>query len=616
MIASLNSILGEVSSRFFSFMMREIIFSAVLFILILMLTRLLRNKSPLWHLGLWAFVLIRLVLPPGFSNPMAKYNGLHDVPFISEVNDLFPESKTQEYRNQTYSAQSGSSHQYALVSDAKISNIDNTSNSLRVSSWKIAVFGIWLLGFLATLSIYSKKYLYFRRLIRNASQLQDERCHDILAHWRKAFKVKRRVKLVYSRQCLSPFTMGVLKPVIYLPQSLLETDDIELLNSVISHEVTHIKHNDALWVKFQNLIQSIYFFYPVVWYVNSKIHLARECLRDSQVISQGEISPKILGNGILSLLRMNLIGSADFLYLPRFGNEKKKVYYRLRNLKFKRVSMAKRILTYLFLFGLGAYVIPIFGSIQSTGTSADDYENIGVPSGSMPGPDEPSKGWIEVAKDENTPAAQSIKHTSNNPDLLAEQHKSLEGGVEEQVQSVQLIAPSLEARFSTFVDVPNKVFKMGPGMIGLYKTNGDVNEIRAEAEVNKGKKKGNRSSLNNETEGALDRLIESDSNSPLRLEGHITPPKPIRKVKPVYPLIARQARVEGVVILEATTDEQGKVKHVKVLRSIPLLDQAAVGAVRQWIYEPMIINGKPRAVIIKVKVNFVILRGRTKSKKH
>ncbi len=610
MISNLNSILGEVSSRFFSFMMREIIFSAVLFILILILTRLLKNKSPLWHMGLWAFVLIRLVLPPGFSNPVAKYKGLHDVPFISEVNDLFPESQTQEYRNQTFSAQSKSQNQYALVSDGKTSNIDNTSNSLRVSSWKIAVFGIWLLGFLTTLSIYLKKYLYFRRLIRNASQLQDERCHDILAHWRKAFKVKRRVKLVYSRQGLSPFTLGVLKPVIYLPQSLLETDDIELLNSVISHEVTHIKHNDAIWVKFQNLIQSIYFFYPVVWYVNSKIHLARECLRDTQVISQGEISPKILGNGILSLLRMNLIGSADFLYLPRFGNEKKKVSYRLRNLKSKRISLFQRILTYLFLFSLGAYVIPIFGSVQSTGPSADDYESIGVRSGSMPAPDELSKGWIEVAKDENTPAAQSIKHTSNNPDLPSEQHKSLEGGGEERVQPVQLIAPSKEIQLSAFNDVSKKIFEESLGIIGLDKAKMEINKISEEVIESEENKKEDRSSLNNGAEVVLDSLIENDSNSQLR------PPMPIRKVKPVYPLIARKARVEGVVILEATTDEQGKVKHVKVLRSIPLLDQAAVEAVRQWIYEPMIINGKPRAVIIKVKVNFVILRDRKKSKKH
>jgi protein TonB len=62
--------------------------------------------------------------------------------------------------------------------------------------------------------------------------------------------------------------------------------------------------------------------------------------------------------------------------------------------------------------------------------------------------------------------------------------------------------------------------------------------------------------------------------------------------------------VGGVVIFEATTDVYGRVIGVKVLRSIPLLDQAAVDAVRQWVYEPMVINGRPRPVVFTVTVTF------------
>jgi protein TonB len=62
--------------------------------------------------------------------------------------------------------------------------------------------------------------------------------------------------------------------------------------------------------------------------------------------------------------------------------------------------------------------------------------------------------------------------------------------------------------------------------------------------------------------------------------------------------------VAGVVILEATTDIYGRVATVKVLRSIPLLDQSAIDAVRQWVYEPMVINGRPRGVIFTVTVRF------------
>jgi len=98
--------------------------------------------------------------------------------------------------------------------------------------------------------------------------------------------------------------------------------------------------------------------------------------------------------------------------------------------------------------------------------------------------------------------------------------------------------------------------------------------------------------------------VVGEVEAPIRAVGQIKPPKLIKKVEPLYPEIARQARVEGVVIIEATTDMYGRVQRVNILRSIPLLDQAAVDAVRQWVYEPMVINGRPRGVIFTVTVTF------------
>ncbi len=86
--------------------------------------------------------------------------------------------------------------------------------------------------------------------------------------------------------------------------------------------------------------------------------------------------------------------------------------------------------------------------------------------------------------------------------------------------------------------------------------------------------------------------------------GEIIPPEPVKTVDPIYPKIARQARVEGTVMLGVRIDVKGKVTEVKVLRSIPLLDQAAVDAVRQWIYEPFLSKGKPTPVVFSVSITF------------
>ena len=77
-------------------------------------------------------------------------------------------------------------------------------------------------------------------------------------------------------------------------------------------------------------------------------------------------------------------------------------------------------------------------------------------------------------------------------------------------------------------------------------------------------------------------------------------------VPPVYPTIAQTAKVEGMVILEATIDETGPVRDVSVLRSIPLLDRAAVDAVSRWRYLPTTLNGVAVPVIMTVTVSFTL----------
>ena len=105
-------------------------------------------------------------------------------------------------------------------------------------------------------------------------------------------------------------------------------------------------------------------------------------------------------------------------------------------------------------------------------------------------------------------------------------------------------------------------------------------------------------------EGDKVKTLEKFAQGAVRAENDIKPPKLVKEVAPVYPEIARVAVIEGVVILGVKTDEEGKVKDVIVLRSIPLLDQAAIDAVRQWVYEPMIIDGKAVPVVFTVTVRF------------
>jgi protein TonB len=94
--------------------------------------------------------------------------------------------------------------------------------------------------------------------------------------------------------------------------------------------------------------------------------------------------------------------------------------------------------------------------------------------------------------------------------------------------------------------------------------------------------------------------------TPIRTGGDVKPPQKIHHVAPVYPAIARSARVGGIVILETTIAEDGSVQDVRVIRSIPLLDAAAVDAVRQWRFTPSRLNGQPVRVLMTVTVSFTL----------
>ena len=94
----------------------------------------------------------------------------------------------------------------------------------------------------------------------------------------------------------------------------------------------------------------------------------------------------------------------------------------------------------------------------------------------------------------------------------------------------------------------------------------------------------------------------------VRVGGVIREPRKLVHVAPVYPEIARLSRVQGHVTMEAVLDATGKVESVRVLSSQPLLEEAAVRAVRQWRYTPTELNGVPVPVLMTITVRFSLDR--------
>ena len=86
--------------------------------------------------------------------------------------------------------------------------------------------------------------------------------------------------------------------------------------------------------------------------------------------------------------------------------------------------------------------------------------------------------------------------------------------------------------------------------------------------------------------------------------GHVQEAKLLHRVVPIYPPLARAARVSGVVRLVGVIAPDGTVRNLHVVSGHPLLVAAALAAVRQWVYRPTVLNGKPVEVLCPIEVRF------------
>ena len=97
---------------------------------------------------------------------------------------------------------------------------------------------------------------------------------------------------------------------------------------------------------------------------------------------------------------------------------------------------------------------------------------------------------------------------------------------------------------------------------------------------------------------------EPPSTEPRRITSDIQPPVLVKRIEPDYPIMAKKARVSGEVVLECIIDQEGNVSISKVLKKVDMVQQAAEEAVKQWKYTPALMEGRPQAVYLIVRVKF------------
>jgi len=263
----------------------SIILAAVIWVLL----RVYRGAPAGVRLALWTLVFVRLLVPAGWGHPYTVRAAVEKLQEAVLLPDRFddPVSHAQD----------------------RTPNAGATAARSMLPAWqpgataRLAAAAIWLVGALCVFSRYVTRARAFRRLARTAAEVRGPAVVACVARWRARFRIRRRVRVVATREGVPPFTVGVLRPIIAVPASLLQAGDEAALEPVLAHELAHIRRLDALWVATEHWLRAAYFFNPAVWLAARQTELARECVCDGMVLAERSISPFQYGQALIAVLR-------------------------------------------------------------------------------------------------------------------------------------------------------------------------------------------------------------------------------------------------------------------------------------------------------------------------
>lgn len=147
----------------------------------------------------------------------------------------------------------------------------------------------WLAGIILMLLRFSAGLLWMRRMVSSAI-LAGAELQQRMQNMAQQMQIRRPVRLLSNRHASAVITIGILRPVILLPVSLLGGVDIRSLEALIAHELAHISRWDYLCLLIQNLIQAMLFYHPGIWWLCRKLDIERELIAD-------ENAKAVLGDG-------------------------------------------------------------------------------------------------------------------------------------------------------------------------------------------------------------------------------------------------------------------------------------------------------------------------------
>jgi TonB family protein len=444
---------------------------------------------------------------------------------------------------------------------------------------------------------------------------------DVSEHADLKATVGTLAEIRYVHSIDQPVTFGLWRPVVILPDALRDYP-VDVQRAVVCHELCHVKRRDWAWLLAEEGVRAALWFHPAVWWVISRIQLTREEAVDAAVVGT---------TGQRRIYAEALMAFADAAPLTPAAafSRRRHLVTRILLISKEAVMSSKRIVASCAVMAIAIatgswYAVGAFPLQGGTvATAPRPGQRVPVPASpdaigpleqrakpvtpENPIPRRTYSAPVELKSPAQVPApiALTLRITVDESGRVAEARMvgvrmsagrsgaaplTLSGNVvTRDAAGTDVMAPVIAAAIEAV-----KQWRYDPPFEGPLTFDVSVPVVPEGTDL--------QTAPRGAVQFSADRVVSGPA--PVRVGGAIKQPIKTRHVNPVYPPIAQSARVQGVVIMEIVITPEGQVQDARVLRSIPLLDQAALDAVRQWEFTPTLLNGAPTPIIMTVTVQF------------
>ncbi len=243
------------------------------------------------------------------------------------------------------------------------------------------LFAVWLVGFVAVVVSWARRWVRVRRAIKSAWPVAPAVKG---AYASGSVSAAQQVRILATRSLLEPGVFGVFRPVLLLPQGITERMTAAHLNAILAHELCHVRRWDNLAAALHMLVEAIFWFHPLVWWIGARLIEERERACDEEVLRLGN-HPSVYAESILKTCQFYLESPFPCLSGVTGSDLKKRITQIMNASLTTNLSRRKKLL--LASAAVAAVTVPLLAGLADT-TPAPTFEVASIKP-SKPGPSKP-----------------------------------------------------------------------------------------------------------------------------------------------------------------------------------------------------------------------------------